>query len=118
MTSTKSSLSDDCTPERIDYWKQYISFVWGADGDVNCCTQVRKIGFILLAGSLIGFHFYQRRRAGQWLTLTQSEGWRGGGEYFLSWEHLLDNLCVDVRDRDRGCTEPPSCHGVQFWGQN
>ena len=45
-------------------------------------------------------------------------GMEGGGEYFLSWEHLLDNLCVDVRDRDRGCTEPPSCHGVQFWGQN
>ena len=38
-------LSDDCTPERIDYWKQYISFVWGADGDVDCCTVVRIHGF-------------------------------------------------------------------------
>ena len=47
MITLKLSLSDDCTPERIDYWKQYISFVWGADGQVDCCTVVRNVEFLL-----------------------------------------------------------------------
>ena len=49
-------ISDDCTPERIDYWKQYISFVWGADGEVDCCTVVRWIRFD--TSEMIFFHFF------------------------------------------------------------
>ena len=36
----------DCTPTRIKHWKEYIKFVWGREGDVECCVEVRSTNML------------------------------------------------------------------------
>ena len=33
---------DDCTPSRRRYWRRYMAYVWGMDGDIECCTEVSE----------------------------------------------------------------------------
>jgi uncharacterized protein Usg len=37
----------ECTPKRIEYWRQYIQYVFETEGEVECCIEVSKRSCVL-----------------------------------------------------------------------